>query len=220
VRAGLLLVALAGLGADGALALAGEARVWALGTVPVLGVLVVEIVTGLRRGEYGLDVVAALSMAAALVFGETLAAAMVALMYAGGQYLESFAEARARREMTALLARAPRTAMRHRDDRLEEVALEASVPGDRLVIRRGDMVPVDGAVAQGVALLDESALTGEALPVRHDRGGAVMSGPVDVGRSRAWSRGSACRSRGWWWRPRQPSSRCRARSCRKRSTWP
>jgi cation transport ATPase len=143
VRAGLLLVALAGLGADGALALAGEARVWALGTVPVLGVLVVEIVTGLRRGEYGLDVVAALSMAAALVFGETLAAAMVALMYAG-QYLESFSEARARREMTALLARVPRTAMRHRDGRLEEVA---------------------------------------------------------------WSRGSACRSRGWWWRPREPSPR-------------
>ena len=83
--------------------------------------LIVQIVTSLRRGDVGLDIVAALSMTAALVFGEHLAAAVVALMYAGGQYLESFAERHARREMTALLSRAPRTAVRNRDGTLEEV---------------------------------------------------------------------------------------------------
>ena len=54
----------------------------------MLAALLAEIVTSLRRGDLGLDIVAALSMTAALVFGEKLAAAVVALMYAGGQYLE------------------------------------------------------------------------------------------------------------------------------------
>jgi heavy metal translocating P-type ATPase len=155
--------------------------VWSAVTLPVLAALIVEIATSLRRGEFGLDIVAALSMTAALIFGEALAAAVVALMYSGGQYLESFAERRARREMTALLERVPRTAMRHRNGGLEEVPLEAIQPGDRLLIRSGDVVPVDGLVAGGDAVLDEAALTGEAMPVRHGAGEAVMSGPVNAG---------------------------------------
>ena len=143
--------------------------------------LIVQIITSLRRGDVGLDIVAALSMTAALVFGENLAAAVVALMYAGGQYLESFAERHARREMTALLSRAPRTAVRHRDGTLEEVDLDAIEPGDRLLVRRGDVVPVDGAVGSGLAVLDQSALTGESIPVQHAAGAAVMSGSTNAG---------------------------------------
>jgi cation transport ATPase len=86
---------------------------WAAGTLPILAVLFVEIVTSLRRSEVGLDLVAALSMTAALAFGEPLAGNVVALMYAGGQFLESYAERRAGREMTALLGRVARTAMRY-----------------------------------------------------------------------------------------------------------
>jgi len=143
--------------------------------------LLFDIVRSLRRGEIGLDIVAALSMTAALVFGEELAAIVVALMYAGGQNLESFAEGRARREMTALLDRVPRTAVRHRDEALEEVSLEAVVPGDRLFVRQGDVVPVDGTVFSGVAVLDQSALTGESLPAQHSVGESVMSGATNVG---------------------------------------
>jgi heavy metal translocating P-type ATPase len=155
--------------------------VFAAATVPVLLVLIVEIVVSLRRGDVGLDIVAALSMLAALVFGEHLAAAVVALMYAGGQYLESFADRRARREMTALLARVPRSAVRHQNGRLEEVDLDAVEPADRLLVRQGDIVPVDGTVADGVAVLDQSALTGESLPVQRRTGDAVMSGSTNVG---------------------------------------
>jgi cation transport ATPase len=75
--------------------------IWAAVTVPVLAALLVEIVTSLRRGDVGLDIVAALSMTAALAVGKNLAAAIVALMYAGGQFLEAFAERTARREMTS-----------------------------------------------------------------------------------------------------------------------
>ena len=81
----------------------------------VLVALLVEILRSLWRGEVGLDIVAALSMTAALAFGETLAAAVVAVMYSGGTFLENFAEGRARREMHDLLSRVPRTATRHRN---------------------------------------------------------------------------------------------------------
>lgn len=155
--------------------------IWGACAVPVLLVLVIEIISSLRRGDVGLDIVAALSMSAALVFGEELAAAVVALMYAGGQYLESFAERHARREMTALLARVSRTAVRHRNGALEEVDLEVVAPGDRLLVRRGDVVAVDGTVNSGLAVLDQSALTGEAIPVQRTAGEAVMSGSTNVG---------------------------------------
>ncbi|MFI4972762.1 MAG: heavy metal translocating P-type ATPase, partial [Hyphomicrobiales bacterium] len=176
------LVAL-GLAAGFAARLAGlgawSPTIWAAVTVPVLLALLAEIVTSLRRGDLGLDIVAALSMTAALAVGENLAAAIVALMYAGGQYLESYAERAARREMTALLSRVPRTAMRHRDGQLEEVALDSVVPGDRLLVRQGDVVPVDGTVVEGVAVLDQSALTGESLPAQQRSGESVLSGSTN-----------------------------------------
>jgi heavy metal translocating P-type ATPase len=158
-----------------------SALFWMAATLPVLAALFAQIISSLYSGDFGLDIVAAVSMTAALVFGEHLAAVVVALMYAGGQYLESFAEKRARREMSALLARVPRTAIRHQDGKLEEVALEVIVPDNRLLVRQGDVVPVDGEVADGVAVLDESALTGESLPVRRALGGFVMSGSTNAG---------------------------------------
>ena len=155
--------------------------IWAAATVPVLLILLIEIFVSLRRGDVGLDIVAALSMIAALIFAEYLAAVIIALMYAGGKYLESFAERRASREMTALLARVPRTAVRHRNSRLEEVELEAIEPGDRLLVRQGDVVPVDGTVVEGLAVLDQSALTGESIPIQQRVNDAVMSGSTNAG---------------------------------------
>jgi heavy metal translocating P-type ATPase len=181
----LLVVALTGLAAGIVLSLTGRAElgrtVWAAGVVPVLAALVVEIVRSLWNGEVGLDVVAALSMSSALFFGETLAAAVVALMYSGGTFLESFAEGRARREMHHLLSRVPRTATRHRDGALDEVPLDEIVPGDLLLIRQGDVAPVDGAVESERAVLDQSAMTGESMPVRRARGQEVMSGSTNAG---------------------------------------
>lgn len=180
-----IVIAVAGLTVGTAFLLAGRLLAadiaYAAGVLPVLAVLVFEIVTSLRRGEVGLDLVAAVAMAAALLVGETLAAAVVALMYAGGQALERYAERRASREMTALLERVPRTALRRRDGDLETVALADIEPGDRLVIRQGDVLPVDGTVDGAPALLEEAALTGESVPVRHGIGSEVMSGVTNVG---------------------------------------
>lgn len=185
LKTALLLVALAGLAAGLVLEILGEtdlARLaWAAGVLPVLAALLVEILRSLLRGEIGLDIVAALSMSAALFFGESLAAAVVAVMYSGGTFLESFAEGRARREMHDLLSRVPRTAARYRNGGLDEVPLDDIEPGDRLLIRQGDVVPVDGTIASRSAILDTSALTGESLPVRIATDGEAMSGSVNAG---------------------------------------
>lgn len=185
IRIGLAALALAGLAGGGALYLTGlpvvGTAIWFWATVPVLAALGIEIVGSLLKGNVGLDLVAALSMASALAFGEPLAANVVALMYAGGQLLESFAEGRASREMSALLARVPRYAMRYRDGGLEEVPIESIVPGDRLLVRSGETVAVDGRLLSEQAALDESALTGEALAAAHAAGEPVMSGSTNAG---------------------------------------
>ena len=181
----LLMLALLGLVSGLVLLLAGQPDlakiVWAAGVIPVLATLCVEIVRSLWKGEVGLDIVAALSMSAALLFGETLAAAVVALMYSGGTFLESFAQGRARREMSDLLSRVPRTATRHRNGALDEVPLDDIAPRDLLLIRQGDVAPVDGTVESERAMLDQSALTGESMPARLAHGQDVMSGSTNAG---------------------------------------
>ena len=157
------------------------ATTWTAGTAVVLLAQLVDIARHLRRGQFGLDLIAALAMAGALALGEHLAGIIVGVMFSGGEALEAFARRRARREMTALLGRLPRTATRYVDGALEEVDLTTLGPGDRLLVRRGEVVAVDGLVARGVAVLDESALTGESLPVTHARGEPVLSGTTNAG---------------------------------------
>jgi heavy metal translocating P-type ATPase len=163
----------------------GFERLYALSvTLPailIMTMLAVQILAALSRGEFGLDVIAFLSMGSALLFGEYLAAGVVALMYAGGQYLESVAEGRAQREMTVLLSRNPRTTTRETGDRLEEVSIDTIGIGDRIVVRRGDLVPVDGVVLDETVVLDEAALTGEPLPAKRHKGEPIMSGAGNLG---------------------------------------
>lgn len=156
-------------------------RIWFAATVPVLLALIVDIVTSLRRGEVGLDLVAALSMAAALAFGEPLAGNVVALMYSGGQLLESYAEGRARREMTALLGRVAHTAMRYVGETLEEVPVDDIQPDERVLIRHGEVVPVDGMLTSRRAVLDQSSLTGESKAVDKAEEDEILSGSTNLG---------------------------------------
>src|SRR5689334_20297184 len=181
----LLLWALAALVAGGAAAVAGRAAaadaIWAAGILPTLATLGVRTVRALLRGETGVDVLAALSMGGALLLGERLAGVIVALMYAGGTVLEEHAGRRATRELTALLGRAPRAAHLERGGALHDVDVAEVRPGDRLLVKPGEIVPVDGTVAEGAATLDEAALTGEALPVTRRTSEAVRSGVLNAG---------------------------------------
>src|SRR5262252_9861529 len=134
----------------------------------------------LRHGRVGVDVIALLALTGALAVRELLAAAVIAVMLASGRALEAWAAGRAHRDLRELLARAPRIARRYRGGTVETVPLEQVARGDVLMVAPGDLVPVDGILA-GAAVLDESALTGEALPVERSAGEPVHSGVVNSG---------------------------------------
>lgn len=154
---------------------------WTIPTIAVTALLVVDVARGLLKGDFGLDLVALLAMGGALVLSQPLAGVVIALMYAGGQSLEAYAAGRAERAMTALIARQPRTALREGVSGIVEVPIADLAPGDRILVRVGDVLPVDGRVATGGAILDQSSLTGEALPVTFEANATVLSGTLNVG---------------------------------------
>ncbi|HEV2450522.1 MAG TPA: heavy metal translocating P-type ATPase [Streptosporangiaceae bacterium] len=180
-----LVMTASGLLAGGVLRLSGAAgasgAAWvATGAVGAAYALW-TVTDSLRRGRLGVDVIALLAVGGALGVGEYLAAAVISLMLATGRALEAWAAGRARRDLSALLARAPKTARRYRGTVLESVPLDAVAVGDRLLVASGDLVPVDGIVTGGPAVLDESALTGEPLPVERSASEPVRSGVVNAG---------------------------------------
>ncbi len=157
---------------------------WWAWTVPAVLVgirLLYQIVRDLLDREAGVDVIAVLAIAGALAVGESLAAAIIAVMLATGEALEDYAQGRAKRELTALLARAPQQVSRYVDSDLEVVPVAEVAAGDRILVRPGEVVPVDGVVTGTPAVLDESALTGESRMVTRDVGDAVASGVVNGG---------------------------------------
>jgi heavy metal translocating P-type ATPase len=154
---------------------------WAATTAMLLVPLTVSVARSLIRGDVGVDAIALISMVGALALGEYLAGAVVALMLAGGNALEETANRRARRELTALLERVPRSALIRRGDDLVELPVDDVVADDTVLVRAGEVVPVDGMVESEEAIVDESALTGEPLPVTVRRGGSVRSGTAAAG---------------------------------------
>ena len=154
---------------------------WTLATAPVVAGLAVSIIRDFLAGRFGVDAIALVSMSAALVLGQPLAGAVVALMYSGGNVLEDIAIARAEHDLRALVDRAPREAHRRIEDRLEDVPISAVAIGDELLVRAGEIIPVDGVVFSNAATVDESALTGEPIPVIKARGAAILSGSLNVG---------------------------------------
>ena len=97
----------------------------------------------------GVDAVAFLSMSAALTLGATLAAIVVAVMYAGGNVLEDFAVARAERDLKSLVDRAPRIAHRSDGKTVEDIPVDAVRVGDTVLVHAGEIVPVDGVLFFG-----------------------------------------------------------------------
>lgn len=183
----ILPLTLVGLVAGLAFAWAGNAEaaalLWAVPSLVVAVRLGWSIARDLLAGELGVDVIAILAIGGALLFGERLAASVIGVMLATGESLERYAQGRAHRELTALLGRAPRTVQRYLDGGLETVPIDAVAIGDRIAIRPGEVVPVDGLAVGGAAVLDESALTGESQLVTRGEGEAVSSGTVNAGSS-------------------------------------
>lgn len=185
LRWSLITVAILGLAGGGLAHALGHDDVADLAfiaaTVPVIAGLLVSIVRDLLAGRVGVDAIALVSMTAAIVLGEPLAGAVVALMYAGGNVLEDIAVAKAEHDLRSLVDRAPRVAHRRSDAHVADVPVAMVEIGDRLLVRAGEIVPVDGVVESTVAVVDESALTGEPIPVSKSRGSAILSGSLNAG---------------------------------------
>ncbi|MBX9926530.1 MAG: cadmium-translocating P-type ATPase [Hyphomicrobiaceae bacterium] len=185
LRRALLGIALAGLILGALCWISGYAawsgRLWAAGTIPVVVGLAVSMARDLLAGRLGVDAVAFVSMSAALLLGEPLAGTVVAVMYAGGNLLEDYAVARAERDLKSLVDRAPRVAHRRIDALIEDVAIDLVAIGDTILVRAGEVIPVDGLILSCAATLDEAALTGEPIPVTRRTGDPVNSGTINAG---------------------------------------
>lgn len=175
--AGLAAGAAAWVAASSALA----GTVWLLTTALAAAPALWWVVQRLRQRRLGSDAIALLALLGTIAVQEYLAGAIIAVMLTGGQLLERRAEGRARRDLKALMSRAPKTAHRRQDGGIDTVDAAQVRPGDLLLVRAGEVLPVDGRVEGAPALLDESAVMGEPIPAAHDAGDAVSSGTVNAG---------------------------------------
>ena len=154
---------------------------WAGGTIPVVAGLLVSMICDFLAGRLGVDAVAFVSMSGALALGQNLAGIVIALMYAGGNALEDFAVARAERDLRSLIDRAPKIAHRQHARAIEDVPVEQVAVGDDVLVRAGEVIPVDGVIVSPSAILDEAAVTGEPIPVTRQTGELARSGSLNAG---------------------------------------
>lgn len=131
---------------------------------------------------FAIETLMSVAAIGALFIGATAEAAMVLLLFLIGERLEGWAASRARKGVSALMALKPETATRLRDGVREEVAINTLQPGDIIEVAAGGRLPADGRLASGFASFDESALTGESIPVERSTGEKVPAGATSVDR--------------------------------------
>ena len=165
------------------LAGAGEVTRWMFSVFAIIvaAIEAVQMTKQLRKRIFGIDVLAIVAIVSTVLVGEFFASIIIVLMVSGGKALEDFAEGRARRELDALLAREPQVAHRTHpgSDQIEDIAAAEVLIGDTIIVRSGEVVPVDGRLVSASAAFDESSLTGESMPVTRLAGDTVLSGSVN-----------------------------------------
>ena len=162
--------------------LPGPANLIWLATLVLGGVPVVyRTVVGMLHGNFASDVVAMLAIVVAVIMGQSFAGLVIVIMQSGGEALEEYSLRRASSSLEHLLARAPSAAHRKTDTGIEEVTVGQVRIGDTLLVRPGDLIPVDGDLLSMEAQIDEAALTGEAITAPKRLGAALLSGSVNVG---------------------------------------
>lgn len=155
---------------------------WLLGSVAIIEVLPLawQMWQDVRTGSYGIDILAATAIVVSVILGQYWAGMVVVLMLTGGEALEDFAEHRARSELDALLARAPQQAHVMRKGKTLDVSVDELHVSDKIIVKPGEVVPVDAVVIEGAASFDESSLTGESLPQAKDIKDQLLSGSINL----------------------------------------
>ncbi len=142
--------------------------------------LVWDMIQDLRAGTYGVDILAATAIISSVLLHEYWAGIVIVLMLTGGEALEDYAERRAKTELTALLERAPTKAHLMRGRKTIDVPVHQIRSSDKIIIKPGEVVPVDAEILEGTASFDESSLTGESLPQVKKVGEQLLSGSVNL----------------------------------------
>ncbi|MCG7299101.1 cadmium-translocating P-type ATPase [Brevibacterium sp. ACRRH] len=167
----------------GVLALSGQKPlgIWSGGLYVAFFIVVtlVGMIRDMVRGNWGLDILAVVAMVSTLAVGEVLASIIVVLMLSGGEALEDYAQHRAARDLENLLKHSPAIAHVLKDGSPQDIDVEDVEPGDRLLIKPNEIVPVDSTLISDEASFDESSLTGESLPVTKSTGDEILSGVVN-----------------------------------------
>jgi heavy metal translocating P-type ATPase len=156
---------------------------WIIGGVAIFETLPLlrGMLEDLRSGTYGIDVLAITAIVTSVILKEPWAGIVVVLMLTGGESLEDYAEHRSKSELDALLSRAPQLAHLVKSrDKIVDVKVSEVHTGNKLVIRPGEVVPVDATILEGSASFDESGLTGESIPQPKDKGDQILSGSVNL----------------------------------------
>ncbi|MBO0469617.1 cadmium-translocating P-type ATPase [Enterococcus sp. DIV0242_7C1] len=141
--------------------------------------MLIEMIHTLKSGRYGVDILAITAIVATLAVGEYWASLMILIMLTGGDSLEDYAAKRANKELKSLLDHSPQIAHRLLGDSLSDVRVEQIKIGDELVVKPGEIIPVDGKILRGKSAVDEASLTGESRPVNKNLGDSVMSGSIN-----------------------------------------
>ena len=160
----------------------GDIAQWTLLAIVLLGgiPLLLETFQQFLHKEFSIDVIAILAIGGSLLLEQYLAGAFIVLMLSGGEALEAYALRRARSSLSALAERAPRTAHIWRGDELVTIPSDEVNVGMEIVVKPGELIPVDGVVTSGSSSLSEADLTGEPVPVRKSAGMVVLSGSVNL----------------------------------------
>ncbi len=155
---------------------------WTLLVIVIMGgiPLLWDTIKHIIHKEFSVDFIAILAITGSLLLQEYLAGAFIVLMLSGGEALEAFALHRARSSLSALAERAPRTAHIWQNDQLISIPAESVEVDMVIVVKPGELIPVDGIVISGVSNVSEADLTGEPIPVRKTSSMLVLSGSVNL----------------------------------------
>ena len=179
----LLLVALAALIAGLILYFSHHQTLaeWIMGSISILESLplVKSMWEDVRDGSYGIDLLALTAIVTSVILRQDFAAMIIVIMLTGGESLEDYAEKRAHSELDALLKGSPQQAHVMRGRKIIDISASEVKVSDKVVIKPGEIVPVDGVIINGSSSFNESSLTGESLPINHTVGEQVLSGSVN-----------------------------------------
>lgn len=139
----------------------------------------IEMVKTLRKGNYGVDLLAITAIIATLLVGEYWASLIIILMLVGGETLEDYAAGRANRELSALLQKTPDIAHVMQEGKVVDMDLDDVEIGAHLLIKPMEVVPIDGVLLSEAAILDESSVTGETKPNELQQGDEILSGAIN-----------------------------------------